>query len=196
MAALHVLSVDTSKTTTIIRVFVIGIFAVFLTITIDLSRYCFQPGFILMEKVLVHGLGMTQSTENVLEYVVPPIIMFWVFWISIAQLLKPMRDWILKLWPEYLRYPFSRPLNWLRDKKLGLKRYGQVTRPIKAIAHFSVFAHPLVILLVQVVFAGISVTCALYQKFTSAPEPTALDIVKGVGLWCSLNNPQVSTFNH
>lgn len=144
-----------------------------------------------MERVLVYGLHMTKGAENVLEFLTPPIIMFWVFFVSIAQLLEPMRAWISNLWPGILRYPFSPLLNWLRDKKLGAKRYRRITGPIKTAIHFAVFTHPLVVLIIQVVFAGISVTCALLQKFTTAPIPTASDIAKGVEAWCSLNNPQV-----
>ncbi|KUJ15861.1 uncharacterized protein LY89DRAFT_735007 [Mollisia scopiformis] len=173
LASLLVLSLDRYKMTTLIRVGVIISFAVFLTITIDVSEYAFEPAFIMMERVLIDYLHFSKGSENILEYFAPPMAMAWIFWISVAQLLEPWKDC------------------WLRKPaRLRRQRYWQLARLAKAVIRFLVFGHPLAVLLLQVCFAGVSVACALLQKFTPAPSPTTSDIAKGVGQWCSLNNAQ------
>lgn len=178
LASLQMMRLDKNHTTTYLRVGVIVVFATFLTITIDLNRYAYQPAFVVMEQVLVNHLHFSEDVESVLEYLVPPLIMFWIFWISIAQLVEPWNNC------------------WLRQAVKAKRRYSRLAPFGKAVLRFVVFGHPLAVFFLQVTFAGISVTCALLQRFTPAPQPTPSEIANGVGKWCDLRSTENNIWSY
>jgi hypothetical protein len=57
--------------TTALRLTLLLCFASLLTATVVLSRYAYEPCFILMEIILVRRMHMSASFENALEYVLP-----------------------------------------------------------------------------------------------------------------------------
>jgi hypothetical protein len=141
-----------------IRVGLLTVFAVLLTVTIDLSRYAFEPVFVEMERVLVFRMGLPVAFEyDFLEYFLPPLFMAYAFWISVYNLL------------------------WRPDEKVERPLWRKVLR-------FIVFSSPATVFALQLIFTLGSVTFVLLQKFTKAPPPTADERKHGIGQWCSINN--------
>jgi hypothetical protein len=162
--------IDRHRTATTLRIILIVLFGTLLTVTIDLSEYAFQPFFVVMEKVLVNIMGMSRSAEFHLEYAAAPIIMMYIFWISIDQLVKPLRTRVQSLWPRVRSFTIRWALVWLRDdRRLGEAQYARITSPLKALGNFQLFSHPIIVFLLQLLFALVCLTFTLLLIFTPAP---------------------------
>jgi hypothetical protein len=192
--------IDTHRTTTLIRVVVMSIFALLLTITIDLSSYAFQPFFVGLERLLIWKMHVPETAEWILEYALPPMVMIYIFWISITQLLFSRtylhHHALHLLWRKLRRFTIGFALDWLKsERRLGIERYDSIVSPVKTLIRFCVFSHPMVIFLLQIAFAVISLVFALCQKFTQAPVPTETERAQGIK-WCSLSNYQENGWNY
>jgi len=182
--------IDRRRTVTTLRIIVIVLFGTLLTVTIDLSEYAFLPLFLVMEKVLINIMPMPRSVEYNLEYAAPPIVMFYIFWVSVSQLVKTLRIRVQNLWPKVRPFTIGWALDWLKDERLGEARYTRMKRPLKALGNFLVFSHPIIVFLLQVLFAIVSLTFTLLLRFTHAPATRPEDRALGITQWCSLANPQ------
>jgi hypothetical protein len=92
--------------TTYLRMVLLSIFGILLTVTISLSRYAFEPCFVLMQRFLVGHLKFSEESEFVLEYFLPAALISYIFWISIYQIVrrdkKPNPS--LKRWQKILDF--------------------------------------------------------------------------------------------
>jgi hypothetical protein len=148
------------RRTTTFRVLLLSIFGTMLIITVALSWPAFEPFFVLMDRLLVYRMKMPQNLEHFLEYFLPALGMTYIFWISVWQVLG--RSVV-----------DSRP-----------------RRKWKRVAHFLIFGSWRVVFVLQVCCAMLSICFILAQKFVTAPAPTPADRARGIGEWCSLNNPR------
>jgi hypothetical protein len=112
---------------TYLRMILLSIFGILLTVTISLSRYAFEPFFVEMQRFLVGRLKMSEKFEFVMEYFLPAALITYIFWISIYQIVRREEDQN-------------------RKQNLGQRMF-----------RFMIFGHWKVCLVVQVLFAGVSV---------------------------------------
>jgi hypothetical protein len=112
---------------TYIRMTLLSIFGILLTVTISLSRYAFEPFFVEMQRFLVGCLKMSERFEFVMEYFLPAALITYIFWISIYQVVRR------------------------EEEHKGNRSF------CHKLFRFVVFGHWKVCLVVQVLFAGVSV---------------------------------------
>lgn len=184
--------IDTHRIQTMIRVFMIMVLAILLTATVDLSALAFVPFFVVMERLLLWDWKMSPQVEFNLEYVVPPMVMVYIFWISISQLVasREAREQRLhKAWRAIRPYTIGLALDWPKHRdRLGPERYNRLTTPIKVFIKLCIFSNPLSMFLAQIASAILALVFVLMQKFTPAPIPTEAERASGIIAWCSLNN--------
>ncbi len=69
---------------TVIRMLLLICFAINMVVLVDWNLYAFEPLFIPLERMLKGR--MTHGALRILEYVIPPIIMVWIYGTAIFQL--------------------------------------------------------------------------------------------------------------
>jgi hypothetical protein len=90
--------------TTYLRMTLLSVFGILLMVTISLSRYAFEPFFVIMQRFLVGRLKFSERSEFVLEYFLPAAMITYIFWISIYQIVRRdhKQDESRKLWQRML----------------------------------------------------------------------------------------------
>lgn len=169
-----------------IRIVLIILFSVLLSVSIALSIYAFDPFFRFLYLILVDALGASKRTYRAFTYIVPLVIMLYIFWISIIQLADSLRGKITHS-IRLTRRPFH-IISDILTRSLGKTFHDRVVGFIKSSFWFFLFSKPWVVFVLQIVLVITSLYFALSQKFTPAPKPNEEALAAGVSSWCSLNN--------
>jgi len=157
---------------TMIRMLLLICFVVMLVVLVDWNFFAFEPLFIPLERMLKSG--MTHDSLRKLEYVIPPIIMMWIYSTAIFQLFsssiretRAISDWWL----------FTTSRNRFRVVRIG-----------KKLIQWLLFSNVKIVFGVQMLSAVISTVFMGLQKYTSAPPLTEADKNQypGIVAWCDL----------
>ncbi|KAL1304000.1 hypothetical protein AAFC00_000442 [Neodothiora populina] len=172
-----------------LRMILIIIFALFLSISIGLGQTYYVLSifysWIFSSHQQGNGRDVSTSAGDIIMYVIPPMVALHVYLIAALQLMPSIRDSIKNAIRSLYRNRGRRLVpTRLLDRLLGPRwsdRVGQIT---KRIFWFCLFLNPPVIFAAQIMFAIISVTFILIQKF-AVPPPSPPPPDFHADLFCS-----------
>jgi hypothetical protein len=168
--------------TSILRVAVIGGYALFLSVSIGISR-TFEPFFMVIRVPLFHILGkltLSKPTQYdskrrwIALELIPAIFLFlYLFWIAVVPLKEDWQGQIAQAIRDSI-WPKCRQLLGLNPKGILRRLFRKILRAtirtrikvvIKKLFWYCLFPSPGTVFLLQVIFALVSVFFGLVQKF-------------------------------
>jgi hypothetical protein len=163
--------------TSVLRVAVIGGYALFLSISIGISR-TFEPFFTVIRITLFHILGKPTQYDSKHRWIalelIPAIFLFlYLFWIAVVPLKEDWQGQIAQVIRDSV-WPKCRQLLGLDPKGILRRLFRKILRAtirtrikavVKKIFWYCLFPSPGTVFLLQVTFALTSVFFVLVQKF-------------------------------
>lgn len=167
-----------NKIVSIIRVCLIVAYALVLSITIALHN-----SFSVILRLIV-----STRPGDFLSIAIPIIIILYSFWIPTIQLVPSVRKRLETFlrstcWPSIRKWLGFGVISQVCRKLLPRNIYAILNKFLKKCFFLSIFATPFIAFILQLLFAGVSLTFVLLQKFSPAPEG-----------FCSLTDAQENTW--
>ncbi|KAM0263742.1 hypothetical protein ACHAQJ_001057 [Trichoderma viride] len=157
-------SIKRHRVITNVRITLIILFAGILLWTVCMSvDFTFLPFYIPLKQLLFRGL-ISLNTYDVLRRLIPGVIMAYVFWVCIINLIPFRKAFASKF----------------RGKTLNKGWRGR----LYSVASFCLFSTPFTVFIIQIVVAIISLVFCLGQKFSKAPPIESSDFISE---YCGLN---------
>ncbi|KAH0551476.1 hypothetical protein GP486_007309 [Trichoglossum hirsutum] len=173
--------INSRKVITYVRLVLIIIFASLLSAAISVSEHAFSPLYRPMYIILIENAGMSRCAYDISMATITAVVLMYIFWISIVNLIIPLRVWT----SGFVSRKCSFIMRMFPSNRICGTRYERI---LKAVCSFCLFSTPLTIFILQIVFAVVSLVFAMAQKFAVAPKPSEGDLQMGITSWCDLNN--------
>lgn len=171
---------EENQTLALFRIAIISVFALLLSVSISMTS-AFGPFYFFFHAMTEDILTAPPGFGIVLS--IMPIL--WTFWTGVWQIMPAQRASLQaglrrRVWPWVERAELDRRWPWIQRRLHVPERMSQkMERLFWSTLTYMCFLSPMTVFLIQVVFAMISVSMALAQKFSPGSEEL-----------CSLNSPE------